>query len=83
MRLFGIDNGYFNFEIDLGKCVDSARTFGCVLEDLPRLPPNREFEFGIKLLSGSDPIFIPSYRMALTELKELITWPFGQQKLHV
>ena len=41
------------------------------LEDLPRLPPNRELEFGIDLLPRSAPIFIPSYRMASAELKEL------------
>ena len=39
------------------------------LEDLPRLPPNRELEFGIKVLFGSAPISIPLYRMALMELK--------------
>ena len=42
-------------------------------EDLPRLPPDRELEFGIELLSGSAPIFIPPYKMAPAELKELNT----------
>ena len=42
-------------------------------KDLARLPPDRELEFGIKLLSGSALIFISSYRMAPTELKELKT----------
>ena len=40
-------------------------------EDLPGLPPDRELEFGIELLSGSAPVFIPLYRMAPIELKEL------------
>ena len=31
-------------------------------EDLPSLPPDRELEFGIELLSGSALIFIPLYR---------------------
>ncbi|WRX26222.1 Reverse transcriptase domain - like 10 [Theobroma cacao] len=39
--------------------------------ELPRLPPNRELEFSIDLLSGTTPISIPLYRMALAELKEL------------
>ena len=43
------------------------------LEDLLRLPPNREYEFCIDLLPETTPIFIPSYRMASTELKELKT----------
>ena len=43
------------------------------LEDLRGFPPDRELEFGIDFLPGSAPIFIPSYRMALTELKELKT----------
>lgn len=34
-------------------------------------PPNREIEFGIDLLSDIQPIFIPPYRMALAELKDL------------
>ena len=42
-------------------------------EDLLRLPPDRELEFGIDLLSGSTLIFIPPYSMALAELKELKT----------
>ena len=40
-------------------------------EDLPRLPPDRELEFGIDLLLGSAPIFIPPYRMALAKLKKV------------
>ena len=41
------------------------------LEDLPSLPPKRELEFRIELLSSSAPISIPPYRMVLAELKEL------------
>ena len=36
-------------------------------EDLSGLPSDRELEFGIKMLSGSDPIFIPSYRVTPSE----------------
>ena len=43
------------------------------LEDLSRLPPDRELEFGIEVLPGSAPILIPPYRMAPMELKELKT----------
>ena len=43
------------------------------LEELSGLPPNRELEFGIKLLSESTLISIPPYRMAPMELKELKT----------
>src|SRR5262249_51609097 len=41
------------------------------LEDLPRLPPEREIEFNIELLVGTNPISITPYRMAPIELKEL------------
>ena len=41
------------------------------LNELPRLPPNREIEFTIKVISGIKPISISSYRMALAKLKEL------------
>ena len=43
------------------------------LEDLSRLPPNRELEFGIEVLPSSTPVSIPPYRMAPMELKELKT----------
>ena len=42
-------------------------------EDLPRLPPDRELEFGLEVLPDSAPISIPLYRMAPIELKELKT----------
>ncbi|XP_019224223.1 PREDICTED: uncharacterized protein LOC109205913 [Nicotiana attenuata] len=40
-------------------------------EDLPRVPPDREIDFGIDLLPGTKSISIPPYRMAPAELKEL------------
>ncbi|KAA3461421.1 DNA/RNA polymerases superfamily protein [Gossypium australe] len=40
-------------------------------EELSGLPPIREVEFGIELVSGTTPISIAPYRMAPTELKEL------------
>ncbi|KAH0725040.1 hypothetical protein KY284_000905 [Solanum tuberosum] len=39
--------------------------------DLPGIPPEREIDFGIDLMPNTQPISIPPYRMALTELKEL------------
>ncbi|XP_070003336.1 uncharacterized protein [Nicotiana sylvestris] len=45
-------------------------------EDLPGLPPVREIDFGIDLLPDTQPILIPPYRMAPTELREL------KQQLH-
>ena len=41
------------------------------LEELPGLPPDREIEFCIDVVSGTQPISIPPYRMAPAELKEL------------
>ena len=40
-------------------------------EQLPGLPPDREIEFCIDVISGTDPISMPPYRMAPAELKEL------------
>ena len=40
-------------------------------EYFPSLPPDRELEFGIELLSSLAFISIPPYRMTLTKLKEL------------
>ncbi|KAF3655040.1 hypothetical protein FXO38_14859 [Capsicum annuum] len=39
-------------------------------ENLPRVPIEREINFGIDLFPDTQPIFIPPYRMAPTELKE-------------
>ena len=35
------------------------------------LPPEREVEFGIDVLPDTQPVSIPQYRMAPTELQEL------------
>ena len=40
-------------------------------EDIPELPPKREINFGLDLLLETQPISVPSYRMATTELNEL------------
>ena len=40
-------------------------------EDLSGLSPDREVEFTIELLPGTNPISIPIYRMAPAELREL------------
>ncbi|KAG8496911.1 hypothetical protein CXB51_008092 [Gossypium anomalum] len=47
-------------------------------EELPRLPPVREVEFGIELVPETTPISIAPYRMAPTELKE---WKSQLQEL--
>ena len=41
------------------------------LDDLPRLPQDRQIEFNIKLVPGTVPISKAPYRLAPTELKEL------------
>ncbi|GKV11337.1 hypothetical protein SLEP1_g22601 [Rubroshorea leprosula] len=41
------------------------------LEDLPRLPSDREIEFAIDLVPGTRPISKAPYHMALAKLKEL------------
>nr|GEW35739.1 retrotransposon protein, putative, Ty3-gypsy subclass [Tanacetum cinerariifolium] len=40
-------------------------------EELPGIPPEREVEFGIELILGTQPISKAPYRMAPIELKEL------------
>ncbi|XP_070032067.1 uncharacterized protein [Nicotiana tomentosiformis] len=41
------------------------------LADLPGMPPNRDIDLGINLLSGTRPISIPPYHMAPVELNKL------------
>ena len=40
-------------------------------DDITGLPPERDVEFTIDLILGTEPISIPPYRMAPTELREL------------
>jgi hypothetical protein len=40
-------------------------------EDLPGMPPDRDIEFIIELLSGTPPIYKRPYRMPINELVEL------------
>ena len=40
-------------------------------KELPGLPPECEIEFAIEVQLGTNPISIPPYQMAPTELKEL------------
>ncbi|KAM2491167.1 hypothetical protein PS1_042866 [Malus domestica] len=40
-------------------------------DDLPGLPPDRDVEFSIELLPGTNPISLTPYRMAPSELREL------------
>ncbi|XP_070056870.1 uncharacterized protein [Nicotiana tomentosiformis] len=39
--------------------------------DLLSMPPDRDIDFGIDLLTGTQPISIPPYHMAPSELKDL------------
>ena len=40
-------------------------------DDISGLPPDREVEFTIDLIPGTEPISIPPYMMSLAELREL------------
>ena len=40
-------------------------------DDIAGLPPERDVAFTIDLIPGTEPISIPPYRMASTELREL------------
>ncbi|XP_016669961.1 uncharacterized protein [Gossypium hirsutum] len=54
------------------KELRTVREFSNVFpEELPRLPPSREVEFGIELFPGTAPVSITPYRMAPKELVEL------------
>ncbi|KAJ9567767.1 LOW QUALITY PROTEIN: hypothetical protein OSB04_003733 [Centaurea solstitialis] len=54
--------------------VDVVREFPDVFpEDLPGLPPERQVEFHIDLTPGAAPIARAPYRLASTEMKEMMT----------
>ena len=62
-----------SLKVTLDSVLVVQKFLNVLLEDLLGLPPDRELEFGIELLSSSAPISIPPYRMAPAELKELKT----------
>ena len=70
--------GYLAYVVETGKegtMVDEipvVREFPDVFpDDIVGLPPDREVEFTIDLILGTEPISIPPYRMAPAELREL------------
>nr|GFC73898.1 putative reverse transcriptase domain, aspartic peptidase domain protein [Tanacetum cinerariifolium] len=58
----------FPLDIDPANCSGFSYVFP---EELPGIPPEREVEFGIELIPGTQPISKAPYRMAPIELKEL------------
>ena len=56
---------------DLGEIPVIKDFLDVFLDELPRLPSDQEIEFGIDVPSGTQPISIRPYRMALLELMEL------------
>ena len=70
--------GYLAYLVETGKEgtildeIPIVREFPDVFsDDNVGLPPEREVELTIDLIPGIEPISIPPYRMAPTELKEL------------
>ncbi|KAH0746279.1 hypothetical protein KY285_007936 [Solanum tuberosum] len=61
-----------DFEIPTLELVPVVNEFSEVFpDDLPSIPPEREIDFCTDLLPDTQPISIPPYRMAPTELKDL------------
>ena len=70
--------GYLAYVVEIGKEgtildeIPVVREFPDVFpNDIAGLPPEREVEFTIDLILGTEPISIPPYRMAPAELREL------------
>ena len=66
--------GYLAYVVETGKegtLVDEIPIVREFLNDIARLPPDREVEFTIDFIPRTEPISIPSYRMAPAELTEL------------
>ena len=70
--------GYLAYVVETGKEgtlvneIPIVREFPNVFpDDITRLPPEREVEFTIDLIPGTEPISIPPYRMAPVELRKL------------
>nr|GFD54700.1 putative reverse transcriptase domain-containing protein [Tanacetum cinerariifolium] len=72
-----IENGCELFLAQVTGTVSKEKRFEDVLvicdfpEDLPGLPPPRQVEFRIDLITGATPVARAPYRLAPSELKEL------------
>ena len=55
-------------ETRLRSISSSLLVCGCFPEELPRLPPHRDVDFGIELHPGISPISMTPHRMAPVEL---------------
>ncbi|XP_068328240.1 uncharacterized protein [Pyrus communis] len=64
----GVEQGY---SYPCKGCTVSQTFPGVFSDHLPGLPPDREVEFIIDLLPGTNPISLTPYRMAPAELREL------------
>ena len=69
---------YLAYVIDTKKVEPSLSVIPTICDysdvfqkEFPGLPPRREIEFAINVVSGATPASITPYRMALVELKEL------------
>ncbi|XP_070017449.1 uncharacterized protein [Nicotiana sylvestris] len=62
-----------NSDMNYGKMVEfsQATENRCLLDELPGIPPDMEFEFWIDVMPSTHPISIPPYKLAPAELKEL------------
>ena len=66
--------GYLAYVVETeneGILVDEIPVVREFPDDIPGLPPDREVEFTIDLIPGTEPISNPPYRMAPTELRKL------------
>ena len=66
--------GYLAYVVETrkeGTLVDEIPVAREFPDDIVGLPPDREVEFTIDLILGTEPISIPPYRMAPAELREL------------
>ena len=69
-----IRKGYLAYVVETekeGTILDEIPVIREFPDDIAGLPPDREVEFTIDLIPGTEPISIPPYRMAPAELREL------------
>ena len=74
-----ISKDYLCYLVRVKDCIFKTPTFGSVLvvcelaellpKDLPKVPTEREIDFGIDLLPDTQPISIPQYRWLQKSLR--------------
>ena len=69
--ILGFGQGYYSRKTSISDVSVACEFLDVFSKELPGLPPHREIEFCIDVVSDTAPVSMPPYRIAPVELREL------------